>query len=53
MIIPDIRIPHTSNELLPLAVSQRKIGRPEGFLLLFGYSAYMAWRFFMTGGVQP
>jgi len=39
--------------LLPLAVSQRKIGRPEGFLLLFGYSAYMAWRFFMTGGVQP
>ena len=30
--------------LLPLAYSQRKLGRAEGLLLLLGYVAYMVWR---------
>ena len=34
--------------LLPFAMSQRKLARHEGFLLLAGYLAYMAWRTFST-----
>ena len=33
--------------LLPIAISQKKIGRLEGLVLFIAYAAYIAWRTLM------